>query len=656
MSLIIVERTANLNGPIIPDALAGVLNGSEIDAHKFVITATRDGATVALTGTVTASFLRADGAEVVLTGEIEDGAATVTLAQSCYAVPGRFALTVFVTADGVKTGVYACMGGVRNTTSGTIIDPGQVVPSLDDIIAEYSNMQTAEAAATAAAQSAATAAATIGNTAQAIMNVTWSGPLNAPTMAKGGVSPTGGTNLSYNSNKMTCKWGYVEYDRPLLVTMTDSDYKINVWTYTSGDVGTKIASCTNSDYTQSPVVVPFETSAEALFFRVGFYKIDESTITDDMLDGILASLKVEELTDKALTASNAAADAKATGDRLNTIDIQVSAIESGMIAQDGLNKRDRFRLIQWKKNSSPNATGAISSMTVIGGKLFIFKYTELNDSVDDNKAYTINADGTVDFTTGVTFASNLGHANTVNWNPLNGCLLTMRTPVKTDLNDGKRTLIIIPNVTESTTAFDRTASDAVNIDLDMTITVDGVKAFGDYRLNAVWGPNTVLDAGSGGSGAALSNLIYVVSDDSSENSSGNRRLALLQLATGANTTGFNYGTAHTAEAGAFNGLYNVLQVWTQEWTAVNGIAQGNNDATFFDGKIYEIPAPTSVAGFPFMIHSFDNFGLTWKTERLMIPLRSLAGGANAWEKGGCAIYNGRLYTSAKSAGLFVFEF
>lgn len=154
MSLILIERIANLNGPIIPDTLNGVLNGSEIDAHKFIITATRDGAQVALTGTVTASFLRADGAEVVLTGEIENGAATVTLAQSCYAVPGRFDLTIFVTADGVKTGVYACTGGVRNTTSGTIVDPGQIVPSVDDIIAKQEELAQDVADASSAIASA----------------------------------------------------------------------------------------------------------------------------------------------------------------------------------------------------------------------------------------------------------------------------------------------------------------------------------------------------------------------------------------------------------------------------------------------------------------------------------------------------------------------
>lgn len=149
MSLITIERTANLNGPIIPDTIAGVLNGGESDAHKFAITATRDGAQVALTGDVTASFLRADGAEVALAGQIEDGAATVTLAQSCYAVPGRFDLTIFVSAGGVTTGVYACTGGVRNTTAGTIVDPGQVVPSLAEIQALAASMRGTVAADTA---------------------------------------------------------------------------------------------------------------------------------------------------------------------------------------------------------------------------------------------------------------------------------------------------------------------------------------------------------------------------------------------------------------------------------------------------------------------------------------------------------------------------
>ena len=616
------------------------------------------GEPLAPSGSVTGQVIRADG-QTALTeaGTIKGNLVSVTLNQSCFAVEGPIVVSISVTDGGVKTTVLRAAFTVALTSSGPVIDPGQVVPDVEDIVAQYGEMQRVTAAAQAAAGTALSAAAGIGDTQVATFRAQGAATSGAGedghtfTLGAGGVSPTGGAN---SSGVDLCRLGYTGIGTPLLLTVDTSEYQWCVWIYTAKSVGDKIRSLTNNDYTTGPVVIPNTEGAK--YFRVGFKRLDGATVTEEMRTALAAQMHIYALTDTTLTTFGAAADAKAIGDRLDAIDTQVSAIESEMIAQGGLNKRDRFRLLSWKKNASPNATGVISSLTVIGDKLFVFKATGDNEDVNDNKAYPIGADGQIDWGGGVTFTSNIGHANTVNWNPLNGCLLTARTPTTHDTNDGKRTIIIFPNVTSETTAFDRRANGVTNIDLDLTITVDNERAFGDYRLNAVWGPNTVLASPAGGFGVARSTLIYVVSDDSNSNASGKRRLALLQLATGANTTGFSYGTAVAADEGAFNGMYNVLQIWTHEWTAINGLAEGDNDMTYYGGTIYEIPAPVPTAGFPLMLHTFDNFGLTWKTERILIPTRSLSGTATAWERGGIAIYNGHMYVGTKSAGLFTFEF
>lgn len=328
MSLIIIKRTANLNGPIIPDALTGVLNGSEIDAHKFIITATREVAQVALTGTVTASFLRADGAEVVLTGEIENGAATVTLAQSCYAVPGRFDLTVFVTADGVKTGVYACTGGVRNTTSGTIIDPGQVVPDVEGIVAQYSEMQRVTAEAQAASETALTATAMLDNARRTTMLVDGSDRIVAlGSMDKPTVNPEGGQNQGKTNG---CMLKYTKYTAPLVIaiepTATLKSYlpdgvKYCVWLYSSNTVSAALRSITNNSYTQGPVFVPRDEEINEESFRIGFLSIDSTKVLNSDSEtstairaAIRESIKFYAPTDTALTTLGAAADAKTVGD------------------------------------------------------------------------------------------------------------------------------------------------------------------------------------------------------------------------------------------------------------------------------------------------------------------------------------------------------
>lgn len=139
MSTIFIERTVNLNGPIIPDTLNGVLNCGEVDSHEFTISATLDNEPFALSGVVTASFIRSDGVTVPLTGSISDGAAVVVLNNLCYNVPGRFAFTVFITSEGVTTAIYGCTGTVRQTDSGSIVDPGEIIPSVSGLITAIEN-------------------------------------------------------------------------------------------------------------------------------------------------------------------------------------------------------------------------------------------------------------------------------------------------------------------------------------------------------------------------------------------------------------------------------------------------------------------------------------------------------------------------------------
>lgn len=152
MAVIIIQRAVNLDETLRKDSLFGTLYGGEIDSHEFIISATRGGADYAFDGTATARFIRADGETLMLSGMVAGGKCIVELPQACYAVPGRFTLTIFNTTDaGVKGAVYSCTGNVAQTTTGEELDPGSAVPDIDDIQAEYRRMQAATDAATAAA-------------------------------------------------------------------------------------------------------------------------------------------------------------------------------------------------------------------------------------------------------------------------------------------------------------------------------------------------------------------------------------------------------------------------------------------------------------------------------------------------------------------------
>lgn len=126
-----IKRTVALDGNSISETLPASFFNGENTAHTFIIAGKRDGAAVAFTGSVSATFLNANDATVPLTGSIVDGAAVVTLSNNCYALSGRFTLTIDV--NGAT--VYECQSRIKRRSSATAYDPtGEILPSIASLI------------------------------------------------------------------------------------------------------------------------------------------------------------------------------------------------------------------------------------------------------------------------------------------------------------------------------------------------------------------------------------------------------------------------------------------------------------------------------------------------------------------------------------------
>lgn len=101
--------------------LSGMAFQAENGGHTFEIGGIDDGGnTVALSGTVAGVFRRPDNADIAISGSASDGKVFITLPEDCYAVPGRFGLTVFVTSNSQKVCVYAAVGTVAQTSGGAV--------------------------------------------------------------------------------------------------------------------------------------------------------------------------------------------------------------------------------------------------------------------------------------------------------------------------------------------------------------------------------------------------------------------------------------------------------------------------------------------------------------------------------------------------------
>ena len=119
---------------------------------------TDGGEPVALTGTATGYVIRPDGNTVVITGTVDGDRAYIILPEAAYAVPGMITVTLRLVDGSAKTVLAAWAVNVQRSASGDIIDPGHVVPSLDELLAQIDAMEQGTDAANQAASAANTAA------------------------------------------------------------------------------------------------------------------------------------------------------------------------------------------------------------------------------------------------------------------------------------------------------------------------------------------------------------------------------------------------------------------------------------------------------------------------------------------------------------------
>lgn len=151
----IIKRVWNQNRMVNIEDLSGMAFQAEDGGHTFEISGVNDaGESVELSGTVAGVFMRPDLADVAIVGSATDGVVSVTLPADCYAVNGRFALTIFVTSDSQKVAVYAAVGTVTRTSGGAVAGdtPQDVVDlinainaAVQSIPADYTDLMAAVA-------------------------------------------------------------------------------------------------------------------------------------------------------------------------------------------------------------------------------------------------------------------------------------------------------------------------------------------------------------------------------------------------------------------------------------------------------------------------------------------------------------------------------
>lgn len=161
MSLGVFKRKIDVDADIQMTPLKSLYASGDKDAHVFELSLYRGAQEMDLSGaSAQGYFIRADGYTVPVTGAISGNVVTLTLSESCYYIVGNFNLIIKVSIGESRKSVFWGNGYVVRSMTDAIVDEENVIPSLDELLAQI-------AAAEAAAKAANTAATNANNATKA---------------------------------------------------------------------------------------------------------------------------------------------------------------------------------------------------------------------------------------------------------------------------------------------------------------------------------------------------------------------------------------------------------------------------------------------------------------------------------------------------------
>lgn len=184
MNLGVFKRKIDVDAESQMTPLKSLYASGDKDAHVFELTLYRGAEEMDLSGaSAQGYFIRADGYTVPITGAISGNVVTLTLSEGCYYVVGNFNLIIKVSIGESRKSVFWGNGYVVRSMTDAIVDEENVIPSLDELLAQISAAESAAKAANQAA-SAANSAATSARQAASAANTNASSANSAANAAK----------------------------------------------------------------------------------------------------------------------------------------------------------------------------------------------------------------------------------------------------------------------------------------------------------------------------------------------------------------------------------------------------------------------------------------------------------------------------------------
>ena len=151
-----IRYTIDLKDNLVQRTMRGKLVKNDRAANKVVVVIVDGKEEVDLSGvTVTGGFVRpGDSAEILLSGSADGNVASVTLEDACYERAGTIEIFIRLSLGGITRTILTLTGDVIPKGSGAYVDITGAIPSVEDVIAQYAEMQAVTQRTLAAAQRA----------------------------------------------------------------------------------------------------------------------------------------------------------------------------------------------------------------------------------------------------------------------------------------------------------------------------------------------------------------------------------------------------------------------------------------------------------------------------------------------------------------------
>ena len=124
----------DLKKPVQVQVVRGNVFSQDAEANILGVEVYDNGEEATLSGTVSANIIRPDGGTVAATGSFSGNKAQVALPSAAYAYPGQIVVALKITSSSVTTTLLALTATVYRTSTDTVVDPGTVVSSIQDLI------------------------------------------------------------------------------------------------------------------------------------------------------------------------------------------------------------------------------------------------------------------------------------------------------------------------------------------------------------------------------------------------------------------------------------------------------------------------------------------------------------------------------------------